>query len=88
MAHGAGMLSGTPGYSLVSFLRSEATLALTMGELAAPKGQTERVSHPMRRSEPSTAVPSQSACSADSSPKGRAKGAVSASATNYNLLLT
>ena len=29
----------------VSFAWSEATLALPMGELAAPKGQTERVPH-------------------------------------------
>ena len=40
---------------------------------------------PMDASQPSNGVPSQSACSADSSPKGRAKGAVSASAINYNL---
>ena len=30
----------------VSLLRSEATLAPPMGELAAPKGQTERVPRP------------------------------------------
>ena len=34
-----------------------------------------------------TAVPSQSACSADSSPKGRAKGCYRIRPPNYNLTL-
>ena len=59
----------------VSFLRSEATLALPLGELAAPLGQTERVPRSNTRFQSSNGVPSQSACSADSSPIGRAKGA-------------
>ena len=39
------------------------------------KGQTERVPRSNTRFQSSNGVPSQSACSADSSPKGRAKGA-------------
>ena len=54
-------------------MRSEATLALPMGELAAPLGQTERVPRSTTRFQSSNGVPSQSACSADSSPIGRAK---------------
>ena len=48
-------------------------------------GLPGRVRRSDTRFQPSTWAPSQSACSADSSPKGRAKGAVSASAINYNL---
>ena len=48
------------------------------------KGRPERVRRSNTRFQPSNGVPSQSACSADSSPKGRAKGAISASAINYS----
>ena len=40
------------------------------------KGQTERVPRSNTSSQPSNIVPSQSACSADRSPKGRAKGTI------------
>ena len=54
--------------------------------LCLPHRGRLRGSHvPMRRSEPSNAVPSQSACSADSSPKGRAKGRSRICPPNYNL---
>ena len=49
---------------------------LSLWESGLPrKGQSERVPRSNIRFQPSNGVPSQSACSADSSPKGRAKGA-------------
>ena len=51
------------------------------------KGQTERASRRDFGCYYLTAVPSQSACSADSSPRGRAKGSAGSSALNYNLPL-
>ena len=60
---------------------SEATLALPLGELAAPpRGRLRGSRVPIDAAQFSNGVPSQSACSADSSPKGRAKSAVSAGA--------
>ena len=49
---------------------------LSLWESWLPRmGQTERVPRSNTRFQSSNGVPSQSACSADSSPKGRAKGA-------------
>ena len=58
-------------------------LGSPFGRAGCPVRGSLRGSHvPIGAAQPSNGVPSQSACSADSSPKGRAKGAVSASAIN------
>ena len=66
--------------------RNRRTPWLSLWESWLPrKGQTERASRRDFGCYYLTAVPSQSACSADSSPRGRAKGCYRICPLNYNL---